>query len=202
MRKVLGAGAVLLLLATGCAPDAGEPDYPGGESAPSKIDVDTPELRQAKQAAGVEPCTPGTGTDGPLPAVTLPCFGGGEAVDLSTLEGPLVLNYWASNCGPCRTEMPVLQEFHERYADQVPVVGIDYLDTQPGFAMALVQDTGATYPLLADPGGELEATELRTLGLPHFVFLGADGEVARASGGVESLDDMVALVEKHLGITL
>lgn len=197
MRKPLGAAAVLLLLATGCAPDA-DSSGPGE----SRVDVDTPELRTAKQAAGVEPCVPGPATDGGLPAVSLPCFGGGTAIDLGSLEGPLVLNFWASNCGPCREEMPALQEFHERYGDRVPVIGIDYLDTIPGLAMELVKETGATYPLLADPGGELQATSLRPKGLPTFVFLSADGTVEMTAGGIESADELVDLVETHLGVTL
>ena len=99
---------------------------------PAKIDVDTPELRELKQEAGVEACAPGAGepVDGGLPAVTLPCLGGGQEVDLARCAGPLVVNLWASWCGPCRQEMPVLEDFHEQYGDRVPVLGIDSQDPQ------------------------------------------------------------------------
>ena len=97
-----------------CSDDDPNISFPGK----ARIDVDTPDLRQAKKEAGVEPCRPGTGASD-LPAVTLPCFGGGPDVDLSTLEGPLVVNLWAVWCGPCRKEMPVLEEFHQQYGDRV-----------------------------------------------------------------------------------
>lgn len=169
---------------------------------PADVDVDTPQLRALKAEAGIEPCPAGTTSDGGLPEVTLPCLGGGRAVDLSTLQGPLVLNFWQAACVPCRTEMPVLQEYHVRYGAQVPIIGVDLADVFPGAALELARDTGVTYPLVADPGEELQQTELRVPGLPVFFFLSADGEVSRAEGGLHSVDEVVALVEEHLGIAL
>lgn len=201
MRRLLGAGAVLLLLATGCAPDADEPDQPGGEARPSNVDVDTPELRALKQEIGVEDCTPGAGIDGALPDLTLACLGGGPDVDLTTLQGPLVLNLWYGACGPCRKEMPALQAFYEQYGDRVPVVGITK-DVYPEFALLKARDAGATYPQLADPGDDISGTDIRPRGYPGFVFLREDGTAEVRTGGIESVDEMVDLVETHLGVTL
>ena len=192
------AGAVLAL--TGCGPAA--------VPAPGRadVDVDTPRLRELKAAAGVEACRAGGGTrvDGGLPELTLPCLGGGPGVDLASLEGPLVINLWQAQCGPCRTEMPALQDFYERYGDQVPVVGIDYLDVQPEAALELVRKTGVTYPLLADPGGDLDRRDgfPPILGLPYLVFVGADGSVQVQAGGIDSADELVGLVNDHFGTDL
>jgi thiol-disulfide isomerase/thioredoxin len=166
------------------------------------VRVDTPELRQLKKQAGVEPCQSGSGHSGSLPAVKLACLGGGESVDLSTLQGPLILNFWASNCIPCRKEMPALQSFHEKYGDRVPLIGIDFLDALPGAAFDLVKQTGARYPLLADPNGDVQTTDIRPPGLPYFVFLSADGSISRTAGGISSADQLVDLVKEHLGVTL
>lgn len=195
----VAAALLLALLLAGCSDDDPGISFPGK----ARIDVDTPELRQAKQEAGVAPCRPGTGAND-LPAITLPCFGGGPDVDLSTLEGPLVLNLWAVYCGPCREEMPVLQQFHHQHGDRVPIIGIDYSDPQVDAAMELVTDSGVTYPLLADPQQDLlGADPFPTLiNLPMLAFVRADGSVTMLPDYVESLDELVDLVDSNLGIKL
>ena len=198
MRRLLAGAAVLLLLATGCTGDD-EPDA-GGASA-SRVDVDTPELRALKAEIGVETCAPGDASGGALPELTLACLGGGPDVDLASLRGPLILNFWYAACGPCRKEMPALQDFHEQYGDRVPVIGITN-DLYPEFALKLARDTGARYPQLADPGNDLQATDLRPRGYPTFAFLREDGGIEMTAGGIDSVDDLVDLVEKNLGITL
>ena len=202
MRRAILALAAAAMLLTACSGGA-EVALPG----PAKIDVDTPELRQMKARAGVEDCVAGRGepVDGGLPAVTLPCFGGGPDVDLGALRGPLVVNLWASTCGPCRQEMPILEAFHEQYGDRVQVIGIDYQDVQTGAAMHLVRQTGATYPLLADPQSELSgAAPFPVLrGLPFLALVDADGRVVHQEFTiVESRDQLVGLVNRHLGTSL
>jgi thiol-disulfide isomerase/thioredoxin len=195
--------ATLLLPLAGCA---GGND-PGLMPGTADVDVDTPHLRALKKQAGVEDCRPGDGTpvDGGLPEVTLPCFGGGPDVDLASLRGPMVVSLWASWCGPCRREMPVLQSFHERYAGRVDVVGVDYQDPQTDGAMALVRKTGATYPLLADPQGDLDrqAPFPHLAGLPFVALVDADGKVVHQEFTVlESEQQLVDLVHEHLGVDL
>lgn len=196
--------AVLLVLAVlllGCAPGSDSDAGPGD----AKVDVDTPHLRELKAEAGVEPCVDGTGesVEGGLPEVTLPCLGGGPAVDLSSLRGPLVVNLWAGWCAPCREELPIYQAFHEKYDGRVPVLGIDYNDTQPGAALELAQQTGVTFPLLADPGTALDGAGSlpRIPGLPMLVLVGESGEVEHFEFvQITSLAQLERLVEEHLGV--
>ena len=150
MKSALAGLAAVLVLLVGCDDETQFVPGPG----PSKVDVDTPELRELKAEIGLEPCRPGPG-GGALPAVTLPCLGGGKSVDLSSLRGPLVLSLWQAGCEPCKEEMPALQAFHEQYGDAVPVLGVDFADTYPGSALEEAGERGVTYPSLADPGGDL-----------------------------------------------
>ena len=206
MRKALLAVLAFFLAVTLTACSGGD----GGriDVRPPDVDVDTPALREAKARIGMQDCEPGTGDpveDG-LPALTLPCLGGGPDVELSSLRGPMVINLWQAFCEPCREEMPALEAFHQQYADRVAVVGVDFNDVHPDGALALAEETGATYPSIADPGGELMAEDTFAIGrrgLPAFVFVDADGAVVgQHSGGVDSVADVEQLVDTYLGIDL
>ena len=102
--------------------------------------------------------------------------------------------------------MPALEAFHQRYADRVTVLGIDFNDVNPGGALELAERTRATYPSIADPGGDLMAEDAFAVarrGLPAFVFVDEDGTVVgQASGGVDSVDEVKDLVAQHLGVRL
>ncbi len=201
MRRLLLAAALAVSL-TACSSDGGI------DVRPPDVRVDTPELRATKDRIGMEDCEPGRGEplEGGLPELTLPCLGGGPDVDLSSLRGPVVINLWQSNCVPCRKEMPALQRFHQQFGDRVAVLGVDFNDVHPDGALALAEETGATYPSLADPGGDLmveDAFAIGRRGLPAFVFVDADGRVVgQDSGGVESVAEVKAMVAEQLGIEL
>jgi thiol-disulfide isomerase/thioredoxin len=209
VRAALGAATTAgVLLLAGCATSAGPGADGEDRSGPvADVDVDTPELRAAKERAGIEDC-PAPGADSgsteeppePLPALTLPCLGGGPDVDLSTLRGPMVVNLWAQWCGPCREELPYYQQLHEQAGDEVQVLGVDYQDTRPEWALDLLDQTGVTYPSLADPGGELRVP-FRVRGLPAIVLVDEDGGVAhREFVVIESYEQLATLVEEHLGV--
>ena len=195
-------------LVTSLAACASDTPLPRTDPAPPSVVVDTPQLRETKARIGMEDCEPGTApaVEGGLPTTTLACLGGGPDVDLATLRGPLVINLWQAYCAPCKKEMPALQAFHEQHGDRVGVLGIDVNDVHPDAALDLAEETGARYPSLADPGGELMGEEVFAVarrGLPAFVFVAEDGTVAGVkSGGVESVQEVVDLVETELGVTL
>ena len=198
--RAVGALAAAVLL-TGC--DQAEP------ALACKIEVDTPELQADREAAGIADCGPDLAASGDedapaaeLPDLPLSCLGSESTMALSEVRGPAMINFWASNCGPCREELPALQEFHEAYGSQVTVLGVDYLDTYPGAAIDLARRSGVTYPSLADACGDLQDTDLVVRGLPQFVFVAEDGSVSQTAGGVETVGDLVALVDEHLGLDL
>lgn len=199
--------ALLVLLAAALLPlvACNDDDLPGE----AKIDVDTPALRHLRREAGLTDCAPGTADpasgDQALPDVTLPCLGGGPDTDLATLRGPMVINLWASWCGPCRKELPVLQGFHERYGDRVSLLGVDWNDPHPAAAIQLAGDSKVTYPLVADPQDDVSGAGVFPVvhGLPQSVLVDADGAISYVSlQEVGSVDELVDLVETHLGVEL
>jgi thiol-disulfide isomerase/thioredoxin len=198
MRLRVAAVALLAagVLLTGC--DSVAPSFA------CKVDVTSSDLVKDREAAGIASCQtiPTTGTDTGLPSVDLDCLGEKGSVRLNAIKGPAILNFWASNCGPCRKEMPALQDFHAAHGDEVQVIGVNYLDTYPGAAIDLAQQSGVTYPSLADACGDLQKTDAELgKGLPFFLFVSADGTVSRPHvGGVTTADEVVALVREELGI--
>ncbi|WP_299055728.1 TlpA disulfide reductase family protein [uncultured Nocardioides sp.] len=182
----------------------GDRDWTLPFTGPPEVQVDTPELREAKERAGIEPC-PAPEPDGGrtpggdrLPEVVPECFGGGRAVDLSTLRGPRVISVWAQWCEACATEVPVLQDFHDEHGERVPVLGIDYQDPQADRAMDFLAAAGATYPQLSDPAGDINALDpIPFLNkLPLLMVIDASGRVVDRRfvviESVEQLEDIVS----------
>ena len=197
---------VVLVVLAGCGAGAsgGQSGAPlGDEPSSSDVDVATEKMVAAKDASDVEPCRPGSASDGGLPAIELQCLGGGEPADLASFEGPLVINLFQGFCAPCKEEMPALQSFYKTYGDRVPVIGIDVMDTVPGVALEEAISRGVTFPMYADPGGELQGGPLTARAVPATYVLSSSGEVELLQmGGMTSATQVKELVEKKLGITL
>ncbi|MGL5826510.1 MAG: TlpA family protein disulfide reductase [Nocardioides sp.] len=200
--------AALVALA-GCAQPANEPTSDrlvvSALRTPG-VSVDTPELRAIKERAGIEPCPAGSRQPvrGGPPDLVLPCLGGGQEVNLAGLRGPMIVNVWSANCAPCRDEMPILQSFYATYGTQVRVLGIDLSDTFPEAALQLAADSGVTYPLVADFGGDiLRSALMRAPALPTTAFVDRDGTVTAAVAvAITSERQLVDLVRQHLGLEL
>lgn len=196
MTRLLVAMCTLVMIA-GCTASSGGQSR---EPSSGRVDVDTAALRHLRSAAGVEACRPGTSSS-ELPKTTLPCLGGGKSVDLHRLQGPMVINLFAQWCGPCRGELPYYQRLHRKAQGQVSVLGVDYLDTQPRAALNLAKDTGVTYPLLADPAGDLREP-FRVRGLPGIVLVDADGKVTVQFRVFRSYGELRHLVQQQLDVRL
>lgn len=131
------------------------------------------ERRQAPPIAGTDPIT-------------------GEPVDVGDFIGkPVVLNFWASWCSPCRDELPALQEFAERYPE-AQVVGVNFQDSHAD-ARALQEELGFTFPSVSDDGSLAQQLGLR--GMPTTFFLGERHRVAGLIAGSTDLDGFEAGLE-------
>jgi thiol-disulfide isomerase/thioredoxin len=130
-----------------------------------------------------------------LPEVTLPCFTGGEPVQVKGLRGPMVINFWASWCLPCGAELPAFQRLAE--AGGVPVIGVATDDTRQA-ALSRAIDLGVTFPMLYDRAGELRRARGESA-LPLTLFVTATGEVSSYTGPALTDDTLAALVKQRLG---
>ncbi|HEX2294800.1 MAG TPA: TlpA disulfide reductase family protein [Actinomycetota bacterium] len=96
---------------------------------------------------------------------------------------PVVLNFWASWCGPCRDEAPAFQDAWERYGDEgVKFVGVNVCDLEPE-ARDFVQEFDVTYAIVRDPEQELADALGIECRLPQTFFVAADGRFIAADAG-------------------
>jgi cytochrome c biogenesis protein CcmG/thiol:disulfide interchange protein DsbE len=121
----------------------------------------------------------------------------GEPIRLADLRGrPVIVNFWASWCGPCVEEFPLLRDAAARHeADGLAVVGIVYRD-RSGAARDFMERHGGTWPAAMDPG-ERVATAYGVVGPPETYFIARDGTiVARNIGQITpaTLDDQLAAI--------
>ncbi len=112
----------------------------------------------------------------------------GNDVDLSDFRGkPVVLNFWASWCGPCKGEMPDFQKIYEEYKDEVVFMMVNLTDGSQETvetASAFIESTGYTFPVYYD--NDLEAAYAYVVNsVPRTYFITADGQlVAQAKTAI------------------
>lgn len=126
-----------------------------------------------------------SGAGGPAPTFELPNLVRGEGpISLASYRGrPVVLNFWASWCDPCRREMPAFEAAHRRLGDRVAFLGIDRQDARDD-GLKMRAQTRVTYPSAYDVDGSLDQA-YRLRGMPSTIFLAADGRIlAHVSGEV------------------
>lgn len=109
---------------------------------------------------------------------------------------PLVVNVWASWCGPCQAEAPDLARVAGAYAGRVRFLGIDVLDARPS-AQAFVRQAGWPYPSLYDPNGEIR-DRLGLVGQPVTLLYDADGRLVATQVGPISAEQLSAWLDRLL----
>lgn len=121
-----------------------------------------------------------------------------EPADWGAEGKPLVVNFWASWCTPCKTEMPAFEEVSQDLDGKVVIVGVtDTLDLEGSRDAA--EKAGVTYPLLVDEEQGLQS-DLGIAGLPATVFVDEDGTIVGRHLGALTRDELTKEIEDRYGI--
>lgn len=174
MKKAIWISALALaLLLAGCAAGSDTAEPTATESA-------------ADTAAD-------TGTAEAAPDFTV-YDGDGNAVKLSDFRGkPVVLNFWSSKCGPCRSEMPDFQAVYEELGEQVQFLMVNVTDGSwdtVDTASAFLADSGYTFPAFFDTGEEAAAA-YGVSALPTTCFINSAGEWVAYGRGMLDRDTLL-----------
>ena len=137
----------------------------------------------------------------PPPEFTLMSLDGGE-VSLANYQGqPVLINFWASWCPPCRLEMPDLVSAYEAHKDEgfvILAIDLAFQDSIPDVE-TFVEEFGMTFPVLLDHDGVVTNGLYRLLGLPMSIFVNREGVVTRLHIGAmtgDQVDEFVTEIVK------
>lgn len=108
------------------------------------------------------------------------------------------VNFWATNCEPCRTEMPAMQTLADAYGDRLLVLGVDYGESRASVT-DFVDRYEIRYPILLDPDLDNFFRWSSRAGLPRHYFVDGEGVVVREVIGPLSPARMVEITEELLG---
>ena len=177
--RALGAIVVLAMTVTSCI-EGGDPEPttgPSGSAPTPAVNATTAELLPTDVAS--------------LPEVDPASF---ETL-LGQLRGtPVVVNFWASWCGPCRQEAPRLRAAHAEFGTRIQFLGVDLLDSRTS-ARGFIDETGRwTYPSVFDPNGDVR-DGLGLLGQPVTLFYDRAGELVDTWTGPIPRDELDAHLE-------
>ncbi|MDA8353906.1 MAG: TlpA disulfide reductase family protein [Firmicutes bacterium] len=130
----------------------------------------------------------------PAPDFTLKTLQG-EKVSLSDNGGkPTIINFWASWCGPCREEMPLLQKAYEQYGDQV---NFRLINTGDGKITMddYLKKQDFTFPILRDESGEV-ADDYQIINIPQTFIVDEQGQVIKRVMGTLSEEELMNIMKK------
>ena len=135
----------------------------------------------------------------PAPAFTIKRLDQEGQVSLADFKGqPVVLNFWATWCGPCKMEQPVLDWAAERYKGKAVFIGIVFEDTEQS-TRAFLKQTGAVYPQVYDPKSTV-AVDYGVSGVPETYFINRQGIIVKKYinpfGSPEEFAEQIAEIPK------
>ncbi|MCX6644783.1 MAG: TlpA disulfide reductase family protein [bacterium] len=127
----------------------------------------------------------------------------GEEFTLSELAGetPVIIDFWATWCGPCRAEIPNLVEFANLHEGEVRLIGIS-LD-QPDNLQTVLDFMGENeipYQIVYDEGNQDLSDQYYVTGIPALFIIGADGKLLNIHVGYNAESNLIGDLEEELGL--
>lgn len=121
-----------------------------------------------------------------------------QNVKLSELRGhPVILDFWATWCGPCQAESPIVNSISQRFRDQgLVVIGVNTSDER-GLAERFAMKKGLTFPIVYDEQNVI-ARKYKVDNLPTLVVISKEGKFVAIRHGITSDSDLERLVKKVL----
>lgn len=102
----------------------------------------------------------------------------GAPLALSAFKGkPMLINFWATWCPPCRSELPALETAYQKYQDKVAFIAVDVKE-DPTTVAAMVQELGLSFPIVLDPDGQISNGLYEVRGIPTSIFVDANGIIS------------------------
>jgi cytochrome c biogenesis protein CcmG/thiol:disulfide interchange protein DsbE len=133
----------------------------------------------------------------PAPPFALKAVGTGETIDLETLRGkPVVINFWATWCGPCYEEHPTLVANARNLQPEVQFIGVVFNDTDDKI-MRFLAERGSAYPTLLDANGKT-AIAYGVGGVPETFFLNPKGTIVAKFEGPLTTEALQAELAKAM----
>jgi thiol-disulfide isomerase/thioredoxin len=133
-----------------------------------------------------------------LPDVEIQRIPDGETISLTDIEGPAVVNLWATWCAPCRREIPDFEAVHQARGDEVYFVGVNIGEDEDR-AADFVDDVGASYDQFLDSQGYV-VTELRTSTMPVTLVIDADGLITTRHLGPMDQSDLNDAIDEAFAV--
>ncbi len=186
-RAFFFAFALTAAAIMGCSEGKGRASAPGG-AAPEAARPD------AGKAAAAE-TAPDDGQVMPAPLLKVTSFDG-KAFSLEAAKGrPVVINFWASWCGPCRLEAEGIEKAYQMFRAQgVEFVGVAIQDN-PESARKFIEEYGLTYPNGLDEKGDI-AQAYEVFGVPKTVIVAKDGNMSYIHLGTITLDTLTSEIKR------
>jgi thiol-disulfide isomerase/thioredoxin len=130
--------------------------------------------------------------------VPLTTSSGGTATLADFAGEPLVVNFFASWCPPCRAEMPELERVHTQVGDGVRFLGVN-VDYDESTWKSLVAESGITFETVFEPRQDL-LREVGGKGMPTTLLVTADGRIRHVHTGALDAPALRRLIQDHLGV--